>query len=69
MVQHFWEKYEGVKQDIIMRITSKHISALSRQVEESVQIEKLCVTPQNYLNNKSEWVGFKIPGLRVESPK
>ena len=34
-----------------------------------VHIEKLSMIPDNCLNNKSEWVGSKIPAIRVESPK
>ena len=52
-----------------MRITSKHIAALPRQVDESVQIEKLNITPKSCLNNKSEWAETKIPGLKVNNPK
>ena len=40
MVQHFWEEHGGRIQPVLMRVTSKHLVALERQVRESVNIEK-----------------------------
>ena len=68
VVQPFWEEHKGQRQEVIMRIRSRHIRALSRQVEEYVLIEKLSGVAENCLNNKSEWAETKIPGLRVLSP-
>ena len=52
-----------------MRITSKHLYALERQVRESVNIEKCAKNPQECLNLKNEWAGSKIPELKVSRPK
>ena len=40
LVQHYWEIHDGVKQEFIMRITSKHQSPLERQAQEAIQIAK-----------------------------
>ena len=52
-----------------MRVTSKHIQVLDRQVLESVNINKAAKVEGECLNLKSEWAGTKIPGLRVNNPK
>ena len=36
---------------------------------ESVWIERLSGVPDECLNNKSEWVGSKITGIRVNNSK
>ena len=69
MVQHFWEEHGGRVQPVLMRITSKHLVALERQVRESVKIEKCTIKAEECLNLKNEWAGSKIPGLRVSKPK
>ena len=69
MVQHFWEEHGGRYQEVIMRVLSRHIKALERQVHESVLIEKESGEEKVCLNLKSEWAGSKIPGLRVFNPK
>ena len=52
-----------------MRVLSRHLKALERQVQESVVIEKEAEIEKECLNLKSEWAGSKIPGLRVFNPK
>ena len=69
MVQHLWKEHHGVEQEIMMRVLSKHIKALERQVNESVLIEGLAENSKEYLNLKSEWAGSKIPGLKGINPK
>ena len=69
LVQHFWEEQGGQEQVLIMRVLSRHIDALDRQVQESVMIEKMAEVSKECLNLKSEWAGSKIPGLRVSNPK
>ena len=69
MVQHFWEDYGGMEQEIMFRVLGRHIKALDRQVHESVLIEKISETVSECLNLKSEWAGSKIPGLRDSNPK
>ena len=39
LVQHMLEEHDGVEQPTIIRITSTHITALERQVTESIRIE------------------------------
>ena len=53
----------------MMRVLSRHLKALERQVRESVLIEKEAEIEKECLNLKSEWAGSKIPGLRVFNPK
>ena len=38
MAVHFWEEHAGMRQEVLMRVTSRHLTALDRQVEESVNI-------------------------------
>ena len=45
-----------------MKVISIHLQTLEIQVMESINIEKVS---DKCLNLKSEWAGFKIPGLRV----
>ena len=52
-----------------MRVLSRHLKALERQVVESVLIEKLAGNHKECLNLKSEWAGSKIPGLKVSNPR
>ena len=52
-----------------MRVTSRHLYALKRQVRESINIEKYARNPLECLNLKNEWVGSKIPGIKVFRPK
>ena len=67
MVPHFWEEHGGQEQRIMMRVLSRHIKALERQVQESVLIEKLAEEEKECLNLKSEWAGTKIPGLKANN--
>lgn len=53
----------------MLRVLSRHIKALERQVQESVLIERTLEIENECLNLKSEWAGSKIPGLRVSNPK
>ena len=52
-----------------MRILSKHMTPLDRQVRESLNIMKASKVAEECLNLKSEWGGSKLPGLQVHSPK
>ena len=36
MVSHFWEEHNGRRQEIIMRITSNHLTPLEWHVQESI---------------------------------
>ena len=54
---------------MLMRVTSKHLQALERQVRESINIEKCSRVAEECLNLKNEWAGSKIPGIRVSKPK
>jgi len=69
MVLHFWEQHEGRQQPVLMRVTSKHLMALERQVRESINIEKCARNITECLNLKNEWAGSKIPGIKVTKPK
>ena len=40
MVQHFLEEHDGRRQSVLMKVITKHLQALERQVRESVNIEK-----------------------------
>ena len=68
LVIHFWEEHEGQQQQIIMRVVSKHVTALDRQVMESVRINTDMQTEDECLNLKSEWGGSKIPNVNVNNP-
>ena len=62
------EEHYREEQDILMRIISKHVKALERQVVESIGIEKLGGKQEECLDNKSDWVGSKDLGLMVDNP-
>ena len=66
---HFHEEHGGESQEILMRVLSKHATPLDRQVKESLNILKASATPDECLNNKSEWGGSKLPSLVVASAK
>ena len=66
LVLHFWEQHQGRRQEIMMRVTSTHLTALDRQITESVNI---LAGNSGSLNQKTEWGGAKIPSLLVKSPK
>ena len=51
---HFIEEHQGIRQENIFRIVSKHWTALERQVMESVRIEELASKQEEALNLKSE---------------
>ena len=69
MTVHFWEEHAGVKQEVLMRVLSRHLTALDRQVQESVNILESGKVPEESLNSKNEWGGAKIPSILVSSPK
>ena len=50
----------------MMRVTSTHLTALDRQITESVNI---LAGNSGSLNQKTEWGGAKIPSLLAKSPK
>ena len=52
----------------MMRITSTHLTALDRQITESVNILTID-SKGGSLNQKTEWGGAKIPSLLAKSPK
>ena len=53
----------------MMRVISKHLLALERQVREFVNIERCAKAEGECLNLKNEWAGSKIPGLNIMRPK
>ena len=69
MVQHLWDEHSGQEQEVILRVLSRHIKALDRQVQESVLIEKVSEIGKECLNLKSQWAGSKVPSHRVSSPQ
>ena len=52
-----------------MRILSRHLTPLDRQVRESLNITKASACPDECLNLKSEWGGSKLPDLQIQTPK
>ena len=48
-----------------MRILSNHLTAMDRQVTESINILEVARNQTEALNLRSEWAGAKIPGLDV----
>ena len=69
LVLHFWESHSGRRQEVLMRVVSRHLTALDRQITESVNILESGKVPEESLNSKNEWGGAKIPSLPVSSPK
>ena len=69
LVIRFEEEHDGVAQDYLFRIISKHYSPLERQITESVLIEEVASSTEECLNLKSEWEGSKLPALLVTRPK
>ena len=69
LVIHNIEEHGGETQEILMRTLTTHLSAMERQVQESLNIIQESKKPGNCLNVKSEWAGSKIPGLQVHLPK
>ena len=61
LVLYFWEEHQGRRQEVMMRITSTHLTALDRQVTESVNILTAGNQKEGALNQKNEWGGAKIP--------
>ena len=58
LVIHFREEHGGRQQEVLMRILSRHISPLDRQVVEPLNILKASKTSEECLNLKSEWGGL-----------
>ena len=52
-----------------MRILSRHLTPLDRQVRESLNISLASKQEEECLNLKSEWGGSKLPNLAVSVPK
>ena len=69
LVLHFREEHQEETQPILMRILSRHLTALERQVTESLNILKASKTSEECLNLKSEWGGSKLPAIEVSKPK
>ena len=71
LVAHFWDQHNGEKQQVIMRIITKHRTALDRQVSESARINECMrsTDTDTCLNLKTEWGGSKVPDLGVTIPK
>ena len=69
-MQHYWEIHDGIKQEFLMRITSKHQSPLERQAQEAIQIAEFSSkNPAEYdLNRKSEFGKPRIPKITVHTP-
>ena len=69
LVTHFEEEHEGQPLEVLMRILSKHLTPLDRQVRESLNISLAAKQEEECLNLKSEWGGSKLPNLAVTVPK
>ena len=52
-----------------MRVVSRYLTALDRQLTESVNILESEKVPEESMNLKNKWGGAKIPSLMVTSPK
>ena len=57
MVSHFWEEHNSRRQEILMKITSTHLTPLEHQVQESCNIIKAMTNEEECLNRKSEGGG------------
>ena len=55
LVAHFREKHGGVTQEILMRVLSRHLTSLDRQIKEFLNIIKASRNPDECLNLKSVW--------------
>ena len=64
---HFREEHGGRQQEVLLRILSRHISPLERQVVESLNIIKASKISEECLNLKSGWGGVKT--ARPPSPQ
>ena len=69
LVLHFREEHQEETQPVLMRVLSRHLTALERQVTESLNIIKASKTSEECLNLKSEWGGSKLPAIEVSRPK
>ena len=69
MVIHCIEEHGGDVQPILMRTLLTHLTAMDRQVQESLNILEEARRDGQCLNLKSEWAGAEIPGLQVNLPK
>ena len=69
LVAHFVEEHNGITQEILMRVISRHMTPLDRQVSESMNILRAAKCPEECLNLKSEWGGSKLPDLQIFNPK
>ena len=63
------EEHSGQVKEILMRTLSSHITALDRQIQESVNILEGCKVEGQCLNLRNEWGGAKVPRLEVRTPK
>ena len=57
IVLHFREEHARRRQQVLMRVVSRHLTALDRQVAESVNILESGKVPEESLNSKNEWGG------------
>ena len=69
MIIHCIEEHGGKVQPTLMKILSIHLTAMDRQVQESLNILEEARKAGQCLNLKSEWAGAKIPGLLVNLTK
>ena len=69
LVTHFEEEHEGQPHQVLMRILSRHLTPLDRQVRESLNISLAAKQEEECLNLMSEWGGSKLPNLAVSVPK
>ena len=65
LVLYFWEEHNGRKQEVMMRILSRHMTLMERQLQEAININEVFKYGQEYLNLKSEW-GRASQGSWVE---
>ena len=66
---HFREEHGGRQQEVLLRILSRHISPLDRQVVESLNIIKASKISEECLNLKSEWGGQNCQTSKSSDPK
>ena len=69
LVLHFREEHQEESQPILMRVLSRHLTALERQVTESLNIIKASKVTEECLNLKSEWGAPSFQTYKSPDPK
>ena len=60
---HYFEEHQGRRRKVLMRVLSRHRTAVDKQVWDSILIEKGLRDSVQCLNGKSEWGGSKLPKI------